>query len=297
MCCPAVSPQYPPLGKSMTFANFASLFITLLFAVFLMAVATDIRKDYLRLKTALYQYTDLMKVMITRVERQEKFDLAPEVLKLYESNVQGVPPVRSVPESAQQDDTTRPTEINLPENFLAESRQFLHRIISAFTYSSEPFHPKLSDLYQSLSDFLKVGPDVPIQRDEWITFKRVNQQFQSGLVTLLESNRTKTETLPFIGILGTLMGFLLALGDIGGSAATTSGLLSVAGVGGLFLAVLSTMIALSCVVFLKLRYEAKIVPQYLEFEELLGVLESFAEWSNTTKNLTNSAPSTQKPVQ
>jgi biopolymer transport protein ExbB/TolQ len=119
------------------------------------------------------------------------------------------------------------------------------------------------------NDYRAVLRDSVGESDYYIKFKRKNLELQKSVLPHMEFCRTSTETLPYIGLLGTVLGFLLTPDIIRETFAS--------GTGGLFLALSSTAAALFFVILIKLFFESRVVPQYLQFEEALQAIESYGE--------------------
>ncbi len=80
----------------------------------------------------------------------------------------------------------------------------------------------------------------------------------------LERAKTSTEILPLCGVLGTAVGFMLASYLGSGSAAVDRGL---------WLALISTILALTATILLKWAYEGRLVPQYAHLLNQTQALE------------------------
>jgi biopolymer transport protein ExbB/TolQ len=126
---------------------------------------------------------------------------------------------------------------------------------------------KLRDEYEDYLAIVRYGPS---ERERYIRLKRKNLSMQQSITEDLEYCRTYTELLPYMGILGTVLGFLFspAIFTPGASASLT--------VGGLVVALTSTCAALFCLIVVKMGYENRIIPKAIEFEKSLQVIEDYA---------------------
>ena len=139
----------------------------------------------------------------------------------------------------------------------------------------QPSRQRLLDIATGLRDYLTVVRAGESERERWITFRRKNLQMQRELSAHVEFCRTTTETLPYVGILGTLLGLLLSLDDLGASP-TVAGLPAAgADWSGLIIAMSSTAVALSCLLVIKLLFERHVVPRYVQLEETLRAVEAY----------------------
>lgn len=141
-------------------------------------------------------------------------------------------------------------------------------ILTYMEYGREP-DPDNKKVFDSFNDYRAILRDSQGSADYFIKFKRKNLEMQRQIIPQVEFCRTSIETLPFLGILGTVLGFLLTPDLFTESfAGTTSGLV---------LALSSTAAALFCTIFIKLFYESKILPQYVQFENALQAIESYGD--------------------
>lgn len=80
----------------------------------------------------------------------------------------------------------------------------------------------------------------------------------------MERARSSTEILPLCGVLGTAVGFLMTSYLGSGQTAVDKGL---------WLALISTILALAATIFLKWAFEGRLVPQYAHFRDQNETLE------------------------
>lgn len=145
-------------------------------------------------------------------------------------------------------------------------------ILTYIEYDREP-DPENKAVFDSFSDYRAVLRDSSGEDDYFIKFKRKNLEMQKVITPRMEFCRTSVETLPFLGLLGTVLGFLMTPDMFAASfSATTSGLV---------LALSSTATALFFAILIKLVYESRIVPLYVQFENALQAIESYGDRHGT----------------
>lgn len=141
-------------------------------------------------------------------------------------------------------------------------------ILTYIEYDREP-DPEHKIVFDSFSDYRAVLRDSGGDDDYFIKFKRKNLEMQKVITPRVEFCRTSVETLPFLGLLGTVLGFLMTPDMFSDSfSATTSGLV---------LALSSTATALFFAILIKLVYESRVIPLYIQFENSLEAIESYGE--------------------
>lgn len=151
---------------------------------------------------------------------------------------------------------------------LTEYIQTVDVVIAYIEHKREP-DLENTGLLANFNDYRAVLRDSSDESECFIKFKRKNLEMVNRVMPVLEFCRTSTESLPFIGILGTVCGFLLTPDILQGNFSVTTG--------GLILALSSTATALFFTIFIKLGFESRIMPLYFQFEGALGALESYAE--------------------
>lgn len=154
------------------------------------------------------------------------------------------------------------------ETLLSNHLRMLDTLILYIEHRREPEADNKAIL-DNFNDYRAVLRDSVGESDYYIKFKRKNLELQKSVLPYMEFCRTSTETLPYFGLLGTVLGFLLTPDIIRETFAS--------GTGGLFLALSSTAAALFFVIFIKLFFESRVVPKYLQFEAGLDAIESYAE--------------------
>ena len=110
----------------------------------------------------------------------------------------------------------------------------------------------------------------PLKDNKIITLQRKMLNKRQSLYHNMEQGKVVLEILPFIGIIGTLLGFAVPyfINQIISSKLT----FNITGFG-FFLAASSTIFALLCLIYLKKRYEAKILSAFDYFESQEKALE------------------------
>jgi hypothetical protein len=126
---------------------------------------------------------------------------------------------------------------------------------------------KLRDEYD---DYLAIVRHGIAESERFMRLKRKNLTMQQSVTTDVEFCRTYTEILPYLGILGTVLGFFFspAIFLPGATVSVT--------IGGLVVALTSTAAALACILLVKMGYENRIIPKVIEFEQSLQVLDDYA---------------------
>lgn len=146
--------------------------------------------------------------------------------------------------------------------------QVTDALIAYIEHQQPPETPN-KNILDNFNDYRAVLRDSKDEGDCFIKFKRKNLAMLKNVVPHIEFCRTWTESLPFIGILGTVLGFLLTPGMMdGGFNMTTSGLV---------LALASTATALCFAIIVKIGFESNATSRYLHFESTLQALESYGE--------------------
>jgi len=130
-----------------------------------------------------------------------------------------------------------------------------------FSYETK----KTVDNFRRFINMLQVNRD----HEHFIKVKRQNLRMTQELTGYIELCRTFTEVLPYIGILGTVLGFLLTTDIFNGTLENA--------ITGLTLALSSTALALFFAIIIKVLFESRIIPQYMHFDNILQALESHVE--------------------
>jgi len=119
---------------------------------------------------------------------------------------------------------------------------------------------KVSKRMKDLQAALSSGSDAR----RLLKFRRDTLDDRQLILDNLERAKTSTEVLPLCGVLGTAVGFMLTnyLGSGGGAVDK-----------GLWLALVSTILALGATILLKWIYEGRLVPQYAHFLNQTQTLE------------------------
>ena len=123
-----------------------------------------------------------------------------------------------------------------------------------------------------LEDFLTIVREGEAESERYIRFKRKGLKMRQDVDRDVEFCRTYTEALPYLGILGTVLGFFFSPAVFGAGMTTPPTIT----IGGLVLALSSTAAALTCILAVKLFYENNIIPQVLTFEHALQALDDYA---------------------
>ena len=127
---------------------------------------------------------------------------------------------------------------------------------------------KMRDEFEDYLDIIRHGAS---ERERFMRLKRKNLTMQQGVIEDVEFCRTYTEMLPYMGILGTVLGFFFspAIFLPGASVSVT--------LGGLVVSLTSTGAALFCILVVKMGYENRIIPKAIEFEQSLQVIDDYAQ--------------------
>jgi hypothetical protein len=135
--------------------------------------------------------------------------------------------------------------------------------------------PALPD-YRAVDDFadyLTILREGQSEGERYIRFKRKSLKMRQDVDREVEYCRTYTESLPYLGILGTVLGFFFSPAVFGGSV--EPGGTPASTIGGLVLALTSTATALICILLIKLGFENSIMSQVLAFEQALQALDDY----------------------
>ncbi|RIK41988.1 MAG: hypothetical protein DCC55_10270 [Chloroflexi bacterium] len=130
------------------------------------------------------------------------------------------------------------------------------------------------NILDDFEDYLAVLRGGNTEGERYMRFKRKSLKMRQDVERDVEYCRTYTETLPYLGILGTVLGFFFSPAVFGGVAGAASP--PTITIGGLVLALSSTAAALACIIVIKLFYENAIIPKYLAFEQALLALDDYA---------------------
>lgn len=158
-----------------------------------------------------------------------------------------------------------------------------------------PLAPSVADavaeynVADELEDFLTVIREGEVESERYIRFKRKGLKMRQDIDRDVEFCRTYTEALPYLGILGTVLGFFFSPAVFGGGVGVATP--PTITIGGLVLALSSTAAALTCIIAIKLFYENNIIPQVLNFEHALHALDDYAgRYGDITHTNAHEAP-------
>jgi hypothetical protein len=220
-----------------TFSNLLALLVTILFIIAPLWLTLRVIYRYHRVERAVVNYTAMLRAVMASLERRQRPD-----------------PPMPPPEADPPERQARPLD-----KFLTWFRRSL-----PVDWLSDL---KLRDEFE---DYLAIIRTGPTERVRYISLKRKNLTMQQAVIEDIEFCRTNTEVLPYMGILGTVLGFFFspAIFIPGATVSVT--------IGGLVVALSSTAAALACVLVLKLGYENRIIPKTIEFDQSLQVIDDYA---------------------
>jgi hypothetical protein len=223
-----------------TFTYVITLLVTTIFIITPLWLTVAVIYRYNRVERATVNYTAMLRAVMAQLEGRER-SLPP--LPATESHPE--PSASKFPWLTKLQTVFRSRV--LPEEWLADL--------------------KLRDEFE---DYLAIVRHGPSERERYMRLKRKNLTMQQGVTEDVEFCRTYTEMLPYMGILGTVLGFFFspAVFSPGATISVT--------IGGLVVALTSTAAALLCIIILKMGYENRIIPKAIEFEQSLAVIDDFA---------------------
>jgi hypothetical protein len=220
-----------------TFSSLLALLVTIVFIIAPLWLTLSVIYRYHRVEWAVVKYTAMLRAVMAYLERRQRPDLPPA-----------------------------PLEAASPKS----SSRLFNKLLTFFRRTLPA--DQLSDLKlrDEFEDYLAIIRHGPSERVRYISLKRKNLTMQQSVVADVEFCRTYTEVLPYMGILGTVVGFLFSPAVFlpGAPASVT--------IGGLVVALSSTAAALGCVLILKLGYENRIIPKTIEFDQSLEVIDDYA---------------------
>jgi hypothetical protein len=218
-----------------TLTSVITFLITILFIVAPVWLTIAVIYRYNKVERAVVHYTAMLRVVMAYLEGRQRT----------------VPPLPA-PEEPQ-------TQPSIVDKMLA------------FFYKRAPDewldNLKLRDEYD---DYLAIVRHGIAESERYMRLKRKNLTMQQSVTADVEFCRTYTEILPYMGILGTVLGFFFspAIFLPGATVSVT--------IGGLVVALTSTAAALACILVIKMGYENRVIPKAIEFEQSLQVLEDYA---------------------
>jgi hypothetical protein len=222
-----------------TFLFVFSLVLTVVFLVGPLWLTIAIANRYNRLEHAVVNYTAMLRAVMAYLERRQWPDLpAPAETKGHRRLLWPFTRLRAFFRRASSSDWL--ADLNLRDEF---------------------------------EDYLAIIRNGSSERERYMHLKRKNLVMQQGVTRDVEFCRTYTEVLPYMGILGTVLGFFFSPTIFMPGATPTTASIPI---GGLVLALSSTAAALICILFVKLVYENRIIPNYLVFEQSLQVIDDYA---------------------
>jgi biopolymer transport protein ExbB/TolQ len=218
-----------------------AIVITIAFVVMPVVVTISTIARYKKVESAIDQYSATVRALIVYLERGQR---------------------------------PKPT-LTTPASALAPSQpSVLTRLLRRFRL--QPQAPDVMHTYNladEFEDYLTVIREGATENERFIRFKRKNFKMHQELIREVELCRSSVETLPYLGILGTVLGFFFSPA-VFAPAESTAGT-PVVTVGGLVLALSSTAVALACLILIKVFYENRVIPQFIEFEHSLRVIEEY----------------------
>lgn len=214
----------------------------IIFVVVPVVLTVTITVRYRKVERAIAHSAALVRVLIAYLERGE----LPDV------------------EAATPAVTIRDSSAGAPQTSLFERLLLAVRTVM-------PTPPRVSRfrVKDDFEDYLTVIRQGENERERYIRFKRKNLSMQQTLIEDLEFCRAYTEALPYMGILGTVLGFFFSPAVFAPNTANATN------VGGLVLALTSTAAALACILVIKLFFENTIIPQYIEFVDALRAVDDY----------------------
>ena len=201
-------------------------------------LTVSIANRYRKVEHAIAHYTALVRALIAYIERGES------------------PVVEPPPSAPMAHNESMPSTVERLIQFVRPRPQ-------------APFGVTRYRVKDEFEDYLAVIRQGESEAARFIRFKRKNLHMQQTLIEDLEYCRTYTEVLPYMGILGTVLGFFFS------PAVFAPGAASASSVGGLVLALASTAAALACILVIKLFFENAIIPQYIEFTDALAAVDDY----------------------
>lgn len=152
---------------------------------------------------------------------------------------------------------------------ILEYTKLVEYILEFADSGNEPnFSYETKKIVENFRKFIKMLQGK-MDHEHFLKVKRQNLRMVQELTSYIELCRTFTEVLPYIGILGTVLGFLLTTDLFNGTLENS--------ITGLTLALSSTALALFFAIIIKVLFEARIIPQYMHFENVLQALENHVE--------------------
>jgi hypothetical protein len=217
-----------------------TLIVTIIFIIAPLWLTVAVIYRYNRIERAVVNDTAMLRTLMAHLEGRQR-------------SIPPLPTPRAEPEQPQ----AKPSPFTQIKHF------FRRRILPEEWLNDL----KLRDEFE---DYLAIVRHGPSERERYMRLKRKNLSMQQGVTEDVEFCRTYTEMLPYMGILGTVLGFFFspAIFSPGATISVT--------IGGLVVALTSTAAALFCIIVLKMGYENRVIPKVIEFEQSLLVIDDFA---------------------
>jgi hypothetical protein len=225
----------------MSTISLVAVLVTIIFIIAPFWLTISVIYRYNRVERAVVNYTAMLRAVMAYLEGRQR-------------------PAPPLPAPTQPEPTQAKSKIPLPAKLMAFFRS---RILPEEWLNDL----KMRDEFEDYLDIIRHGTS---ERERFMRLKRKNLTMQQGVTVDVEFCRTYTEMLPYMGILGTVLGFFFspAIFLPGASVSVT--------IGGLVVALTSTATALFCILVLKMGYENRIIPKAIEFEQSLQVIDDYA---------------------
>jgi hypothetical protein len=222
-----------------TLTSTITLLVTILFIVAPLWLTIAVIYRYNKVERTVVHYTAMLRVIMAYLEGRQR----------------ALPPLSAPVESGEPEGTP----------------SLWSRIVTFFRRKTLPDEwlddLKLRDEYD---DYLAIVRHGAVESERYMRLKRKNLTMQQSVTADVEFCRTYTEILPYMGILGTVLGFFFSPAILMPGAAISVTL------GGLVVALTSTAAALACILAIKIGYENRVIPKAIEFEQSLQVLDDYA---------------------
>lgn len=217
-----------------------TLVVTIIFIIAPLWLTAAVIYRYNRVERATVNYTAMLRAVMAHLEGRE----------------------RSLPPLPMSEAQPEPNESKFP--WLTKLQTFFRSRVLPEEWLADL---KLRDEFE---DYLTIVQHGNSERERFMRLKRKNLTMQQSIIEDVEFCRTYTEMLPYMGILGTVLGFFFS------PAIFTPGVTIGVTIGGLVVALTSTGAALFCIILLKMGYENRIIPKAIEFEQSLQVIDDYA---------------------
>lgn len=227
----------------MSIVSLLAIVVTVIFILAPFWLAISVISRYNRVERTVVNYTAMLRAVMAYLEGRQR----------------PLPPLPT-PEPTQPE----PTQNKYKVPPLAKLLAFFRNRISPEEWLNDL---KLHDEFEDYLDVIRHGTS---ERERFMRLKRKNLTMQKEVTEDVEFCRTNTEILPYMGILGTVLGFFFS------PAVFLPGATVGVTIGGLVVALTSTAAALICILVLKMGYETRIIPKALEFDQSLQVIDDYA---------------------